>query len=348
MAPGSRAPVPASRRRRLPVPGDAVPAVYLAQEVLDQLAVADVLDLVHHPPALAADPAAADVEHLDRGLELIPGQGDDVAVGAVGQDHRLLLQRPLQGLDVVAEPGGALELLGRGRGPHLGLQTAGEPGGLAGHEVAELLGQAAVLGLADPLHARRRALADVAQQARPADLACPLEHPGRAGPDREHPQQRVHGLPDGPGVGVRAEVAGPAPPGAAHHHDPRVLLVHGDREVGVALVVPVADVETGVELLDPGVLQLERLDLGADDGPVDPRRRGQHRLGARVEPREIREIGIEPGPQVLGLAHVDDPAAAVAEPVDPRRLGDRAGGRPVGMRIRHAATLWDAQDGEPE
>src|SRR5262249_735659 len=156
------------------VPGDAALAVHLAQEVLDQLAVADVLHLVHHPAALAPDTAAADVEDLDGGLELVPRQRDDVGVGAVGQDHRLLLHPPFQGLDVVAQPGGPLELLGRGRGPHLGLQPPGEPGGLAGHEVAELLGQAAVLGLADPLHTGRRALADVAEQARPADLAGPL------------------------------------------------------------------------------------------------------------------------------------------------------------------------------
>src|SRR4029077_14546947 len=49
--------------------------------------------------------------------------------------------------------------------------------GLPGHEFAEVLGQLTVLLGADPLDARRRALADVTEQAGAADLAGPLEHP---------------------------------------------------------------------------------------------------------------------------------------------------------------------------
>ena len=41
-----------------------------------------VLDLLDDPAALAADPAAADVEDLDRGLELVLGEGEHVGVGA--------------------------------------------------------------------------------------------------------------------------------------------------------------------------------------------------------------------------------------------------------------------------
>ena len=73
---------------------------------------------------------------------------------------------------------------------------------------------APVLGRVDPAHARSRALADVAEQARPADLARPLEDPGRAGTHREDPQQRVDGVPDRPGVRVRPEVADAAALGA--------------------------------------------------------------------------------------------------------------------------------------
>ena len=222
---------------------------------------------------------------------------------------------------------------------HLGLEAGGEPAGLAGHEVAEVLGQRAVILRADPLDARRGALADVTQQAGAADLARPLEHPGRAGPYREHPEQRVHRVADGPGVAVRAEVLGALPLGAAHHHDPRVLLAHGDREVGIALVVPVPDVEPGIELLDPGVLELERLDLGADHGPVHARRGGQHGLGARVQAGEVGEVGVQALAEGFRLADVDHPAALVTEPVDPGRLGNRARRRPVAVRICHEVTL---------
>ena len=90
---------------------------------------------------------------------------------------------------------------------------------------------------------------------------------------REDPQQQVEGLADRPGMGVGPEVAGALALGAAHHLGPRELLAERHREVGVGLVVAVLDVEPRVVLLDPGVLELERLDLGGDHGPLDARRR---------------------------------------------------------------------------
>ena len=188
------------------------------------------------------------------------------------------------------------------------------------------------------LDARRGALADVAEQAGAADLAGPLEHarPSRCGPGtpaaacppcRRMAQAWLYG----------PKYLVPFALGAAHHHDPRVLLAHGDGQVGVALVVPVPDVEPRVELLDPGVLELERLDLGADHGPVDARRGGQHRLGARVQAGEVGEVGVQPLAEGLRLADVDDPAALVAEPVDARATrGSRPApaGRPCGSATK--------------
>ena len=313
--------------------------VDLPEEVLDQLAGRHVLDLFQHPAALAAHPAVADVEDLDGRFELVLGQRDDVAVGPVPEHDGLLFQRPLQRAHVVPQPRRALVLLGRRGLPHLRLDPADEPGGLAGHEVAEVLGELAVLGRAHPVHARCRALADVTEQARAADLPGALEHPGRARPDREDPEQGVDRVPDRPGVRVGPEVPGALPLRAPHHHDPRVLLTHGHRKVRVALVVPVLDVVPGIELLDPGILELERLHLGADDGPVDRGRRRQHGLRPRVQAGEVRKVGVQPLPQGLGLPHVDDPSASITEPVDPGRLGDGAGGRPIGCRICHAVTL---------
>ena len=63
-------------------------AVHLLQEVLDQVGGRQVLDLLDDPAALAADPAAADVEHLDRGLELVLGEREHVGVGARRRGRR--------------------------------------------------------------------------------------------------------------------------------------------------------------------------------------------------------------------------------------------------------------------
>ena len=243
----------------------------------------------------------------------------------------------LQGADVVAQPGGPLELQRRRRLAHLALEPAHEAAGVAGHEVAEVLGERAVLLGVDPADAGRRALADVAEQAGPADLAGPLEDAVAAGAHREHPQQQVDGLADRPGVRVRAEVAGALALGAAHHLDPRELLAHRHGEVGVGLVVAVLDVEPRVVLLDPGVLELQRLDLGGDHRPLDAGRRGDHRLGARVQRGDVLEVGAQPRAQALRLADVDDAAVLVAEPVHPGLDRDLPGCGSVRRGVGHVA-----------
>ena len=71
----------------------AVAAVQLQQELLDEATQVDVLDLLDDEAALTTDPAAADVEDLDGGLELVLGEADDVGVGGVAEHDRVLLHR---------------------------------------------------------------------------------------------------------------------------------------------------------------------------------------------------------------------------------------------------------------
>ena len=176
-----------------------------------------------------------------------------------------------QRADVVAQPGRPLEVQ-LGRRPPSSRARAGATKrvGLAGHEVAEVLDDARGAPRRRP--GRRRAPSTCrcsrAGTGRPTWPAR-LNTPARAGAHREHPQQQVERLADRPGVRVGAEVAHALALGAAHHLQPRELLAQRDGEVRVGLVVAVLDVEARVELLDPGVLQLQRLDLGGDDGPLD-------------------------------------------------------------------------------
>ncbi len=271
---------------------------------------------------MAADPAVAHVEDLDGGFELVLREGDDVGVGAVGQHHRLLFHGPAQGADVVAQPRRAfVALVRRGLG-HLALEGADVPAGLPGHEVAEILDDAPVFGRVDAAHARCRAPVDVAEQAGATDLARTFEHPCAARSGREDAQQEVEGLPDGPRMGVRAEVADASALGTTHDLQAGELLVQGHREARVALVVPVTDVEARIELLDPRVLELERFDLRQDHGPVDRRRGRHHVLGTGVEVVYIGEVVRQPGAKVLRLAHVHDAAVLVGEPVHARSLGN--------------------------
>src|SRR5262245_16074801 len=265
-------------------------AVELLKEMLDQPAGGHVLDLVDDKAALAADSSPANMEHLECSLELILGQRDHVRVGTVTEDDRILLQRALEGLEIVAQPRRLLELQVRRCDLHLLLEPSHVGRGLPGHEVAELLDNASVFVSGDPAHAGCGALADIAEQTWPADLVCPLEHTVGAGPCRKHAQQEIKGFPDRPRMRIWAEVTHPLTFGTAHYLQPRIFLIQRDGKARIALVVAIADVEPGVELLDPGVLELQCLDFSPDDRPLNRTRGQDHGLRPRVQAGDVLEV----------------------------------------------------------
>ena len=112
---------------------------------------------------MPADPPAPDVEDLHGSFQLLVGEGHDVSVGAVTQHHRLLLQRPPQRGDVVAQPRGPLEIQFRGGGSHLVFNVTDQSVGLTCKEVAEVTHDPPVLRRTHPADARRRTLVDVAE-----------------------------------------------------------------------------------------------------------------------------------------------------------------------------------------
>ncbi len=300
--------------------------VHLGQQRGDELRLIGVVDTFHDEAALTTDPAVTDVEDAHAGLELVACEPDDIGIGAVGQDNSIALEHPLQGIEVIAQARCTLVVQIRRGGVHLLGTGAHEGSGVPGHEGTEVVDDRAVLLGRDLPGAGRCALVDVAEQAGPSRGLGAAEHPAGAGAHREHPEQLVDGLADRPRVGERAEVAHAGPLLAAHHHRAGELLADGHREERVGLVVAVADVEPGVELLDPGVLKRQGLDLGGHHHPVQGPRRGHHRLGPLMQGGRVLEVGREPCAEVLGLAHVDDPAVTVAETVDAWVGGDLPGG----------------------
>ncbi len=143
---------------------------------------------------------------------------------------------------------------------------------------------------------------------------------------------------------VRPEVAHPLAPRPAVDEQPGEFLVERDGQHRVGLVVAVTDVEARIEFLDPVVLELQRLDLGVDDGPLHLGGGGDHLPGARVQTRDIGEVRREAAAQALGLADVDDPAVLIGEPVDTRLDRDGSRGGAVGRRIRHCSSLVPPRD----
>ncbi len=261
--------------------------------------------------------------------------GEDVGLGVFGKHHGVALEDAAQRGDVVAVAGGLLVLEPRDGVGHLALELLDEARALPAHELAELGGELLVVLGADPAHAGGRALVDVAEQAGPAGGFGALEHAHGAAAHREDAQQGVEGLADRLGRVERAEVLGVLALVPAHDLRARVGLPHGDREVRVGLVVAEDDVEARVVLLDPGVLQLQRLQLGAHHGPLDRAGGVHHRVGLGRQPRGVGEVGVQPGAQHLGLADVDDPPDLVAEAVDAGIQRDVPGLGSVALRVCH-------------
>ena len=138
---------------------------------------------------------------------------------------------------------------------------------------------------------------------------------------------------------VRAEVADTLAARAPVHHQPRVFLVERHSEHRIRLVVAVAHVESRVELLDPVVLELQRLDLGADHSPLDAGRGGHHLPGPGHQGGDVGKVGRHPAAQALGLADVNPPPVRITEAVDARLDGNRPRGRPVRRWIGHVPRL---------
>ena len=99
-------------------------AVDLLEEALDELGVGGVLAQIDDPAALAAHASAAYMEDLHGSGELVARQGEDVGVGSVGQDDGIALDDLSEGVGVIAQAGGLLELQILGGQAHALLELA--------------------------------------------------------------------------------------------------------------------------------------------------------------------------------------------------------------------------------
>ena len=276
-----------------------------------------------------------------------------VVVLLLGVDHLLALDRLAHREDLVAQARRPLELERVAGLVHLLVEAVEHRRGVAVEEGDELVDERHVLVVVDGADARRDALLDVRVEARATEALVAVELALGARADRERAQQQVERLADRVGVGVGTEVADALALGPPHHHGPRPLLVEGDREVRVGLVVLQPDVEPGPVLLDEVVLEEQRLDLVAHRDPLD-RVGGVDHLRGSAPSRPVAEVRHHPAAQALRLAHVEHAAVGVLELVRPRGVGDRSEGtgrctpplsRPVPMRPGELARFRVGREG---
>ena len=96
----------------------------------------------------------------------------------------------------------------------------------------------------------------------------------------------------------------------------------------------------GLKSLIHVILELQRLELAADDRPLDRRGRRDHAPGAFVQGAQRREVVAQPRSEVLGLADVEHATLGITEAV---HTGLRSGSRPpsadTGRRVLDGAVL---------
>jgi hypothetical protein len=159
-----------------------------------------------------------------------------------------------------------------------------------------------------------------------------------AGAVRKQLLQEIERLVHGLRVREGSEVARRAVAERARAQDARKVLAERDLHVGVGLVVLEADVVARLVLLDEA--RLEEVGLGdrARDRELDAFRALDHADVADVQAGA--EVGTDPVPQDVGLAHIKDAAAAVLEQVNARRVRE---GRDLGLEALAALVLVHGQ-----
>ena len=112
------------------------------------------------------------------------------------------------------------------------------------------------------------------------------------------------------GAGVWAVEDALAAPAAAVEGQPGKVLVVGEQDVGVGLVVAQLDVVGGAGLLDEGLFEQQGLGFAVGDGDFDARHLVDHGEASGVQGCSA-EVAADAVAEVGGLADVDDFAGAV-------------------------------------
>ncbi len=261
------------------------------------------------------DLAVPNRESLERRPLAFDVGGKEVPFFQLGGGDLLRRLEALEGPDLVAEGGRLFEALLPGHPLHVRAQAAHH---LLRAPLEEETGVVARLPV--PLErahlgdARGDAALDLVLQAGAGPAAVQFL---LAGADPEELADEPGGLAAEAGRDVGPPVGVAVLRGPAHHVEARVILLEGEAQVGVVLVVPKADVVERLVALDEVVLEGQGLHLGVGDHELEIGDVLDH--AALVEFGRTRGLEVRPDPvaQNPGLADVDDLAPLALEQVDP-------------------------------
>src|SRR5262249_51592071 len=206
-----------------------------------------------------------------------------------------------EGVDVVAQARGPLELEGGARLPHLLLHLVDQLLLLSLQYEPQRPDLLAILLLRDAEVARGRALVDAVQEAgaEPAPARVFLLDVERAGAELEDALEYLHRVAQALSARERPVEPHAAPARAARELDPRELLADADLQIGEGLVVFQLDVETRLDVLDKPRFHEQGVHLALADDVVDVGNERHEVAGAMVLEGRLGEIMRDAVAQVL-------------------------------------------------
>ena len=247
---------------------------------------------------------------------------EDLGLGVLGEVAAQV--EALQGLDLVAEPGGLLELELLARLAHLLLHLLEQDVLLAVEEELQAADVGAVALAIDPQVAGGRALVDRVEQAgaEPSPAGIVLLDVQRAGAELEDPLEDLDGAAEALGPRERAVELDAAVERLAGEVDAGEVLAGRDLQVGEGLVVLEVAVVLGLDVLDQPGFHQQGVDLAVGGEELDVGDLVDPVADAAVVGGPLVEVRTGPAPQVLGLADVDDPPLGVLHQVEARGRGE--------------------------
>ena len=159
-----------------------------------------------------------------------------------------------------------------------------------------------------PGDARPQASLDVVLQAGTRVVAREIDLAGR---NQKVPVDEIDDAVGEVRRKIRTVIDRTVAPQPARHVDARKALGRRELDVGIALVVAQQNVIARLLLLDQVVFERQRLALVGHDDVLDIDGLAQQAAGLGVFGGAVEKVGAHPGPQVLGLADVNDLAFGV-------------------------------------
>ena len=236
-----------------------------------------------------------------------------------GRGHHLLpLAQKFDGTVAVPQLGGLLKAQLLRRAGHLRLELLAHLLKFPLQQAHGLIHRLPVTSLVHAGAAVTVALAHMVVQAGALPADVPRELLMAGGQPQGQPQ-RVDDALGGAPAAIRPKIARPVLRRAVGQREFGVILFHRQADIRIALVVLQQDVVAGHVPLDKGVLQHQCLELAGDEDGVEAVHLRHHvpRLGGVGG--AVLEILAHPVFQLLGLAHVDDPACFIHHQIDARR-----------------------------